>query len=326
MTLGDVRIEVSVLIISYNTREWIGACLSSVREAAQVSRVEIVVVDNASSDGSAEFIESQFPQVRLIRNGTNVGFARAVNQAAAAASGEYLLLLNPDGHAKPKAIDAILDFARLHPEHIIVGGRTVSPTGDLDPRSCWAAPTLWSLFCQATLLSAIWPGSRLFDTEAMGWFGRDRVQVVDIVTGCLLLVAGKDWRLLRGFDERYFVYGEDADLCLRAKALTGRSCAITPEAEMVHIVGSSSTRPQKLELLLNGRIALVRTHLSGWRGAIGVGLIRMGVALRALAEVCRMSRRRTYWREVWAGRARWRDGYSAFENPNSTGACGVRQG
>src|SRR5690606_31610042 len=121
-------------------------------------------------DGSAEHIATQHPQVRLIRNSTNVGFARAVNQAASAASGEYLLLLNPDGYLKPFAVDRLVGFARSHPEYIIVGGRTVSPLGELDPRSCWAAPTLWSLFCQATLLSTLKPRSRMFDSEAMGWF------------------------------------------------------------------------------------------------------------------------------------------------------------
>jgi GT2 family glycosyltransferase len=105
------------------------------------------------------------------------------------------------------------------------------------------------------------------------------------------------------------VYGEDADLCLRARAQLGRTCAVTPAAEMVHAVGASSaTRPAKLELLLNGRIAVARTHLRGWRGAAGAALIVAGVGLRAVIEKLGVSSK-TNWLEVWRRRDRWRRGY-----------------
>jgi GT2 family glycosyltransferase len=306
---GADRIAVSVVVVSYNTRDWLETCLNSVRQAAPTLNVEIIVVDNASADGSADFLEKTFPAVRVIRNSQNAGFAKAVNQGAQVARGEYLLLLNPDGYLKPGAIDALVSFAKHNPQHIICGGRTVTPKGALDPRSCWGAPTLWSLFCNATLLSVIWRGSRLFDPEAMGWFQRDREQTVDIVTGCLLLTRLDDWRRLGGFDERFFVYGEDADLCLRAREQAGRTCAITPNAEMVHAVGASSaTRPDKLELLLKGRIALARTHLSGWKGPAGAALIVGGVWLRAMIERAGINLG-TSWLEVWRRRERWRQGY-----------------
>lgn len=308
-TTPEERPRVSVVVVSYNTREWLKDCLDSVQGATRTADTEIIVVDNASADGSADFIAAAFPQVTLIRNSGNAGFARAVNQGAAAAKGDYILLLNPDGYLKPGAIDALVAFAQANPQHAVIGGRTVTPSGELDPRSCWAAPSIWSLACSALLLSAIRPGSRLFDPESMGWFRRDRVQVVDIVTGCLLLVSAKDWLALGGLDERYFVYGEDADFCLRARTQLGKTCAITPEAEMVHAVGASSaTRPAKLELLLNGRIALVRTHFHGLRRGIGRWLIVAGVWLRAALERTGVNRG-TSWLEVWRRRDRWKLGY-----------------
>lgn len=310
--------DVSVVIISYNTRDWMDKCLSSIAGAATTSKVEVIVVDNASKDGSADYIASAHPEVQLYRNAVNVGFGRAVNQGATHARGEYVMLLNPDGLLHPGAIDKLLAFARGNPQYVIVGGRTVDEHGHMDPRSCWAAPTLWSLLCSATLLSTAFPRSKLFDSEAMGDFQRDRVRPVDIVTGCLLMASLSDWRKLGGFDERYFVYGEDADLCLRAKSLTGRGCAITPEATMVHAVGASSaSRPDKLVLLLKGRVAVARAHLRGWKGPVGASLIVWGVWLRSLLERIGVSRH-TNWREVWRRRESWREGYQPVATQQAT--------
>jgi GT2 family glycosyltransferase len=134
--------SVGVVIVSYNTREWLARCLGALPAAARRHDIDVVVVDNASADGSADMVAREFPSVRLIRSEVNVGFARAVNCGAAAATGDYLLLLNPDGYLEPGAIDNLVAFAEANPDYIVCGGRTVSPAGDLDLGSCWAAPTL----------------------------------------------------------------------------------------------------------------------------------------------------------------------------------------
>ncbi len=306
-------VTVSVVVVSYNVKDWIVRCLGSL--AASTSHdLDLIVVDNASHDGSADAVEAAFPEATVVRNDHNLGFGRAVNQCAELAKGDYLLLLNPDGYVEPGSLDALVDFAQRNPRYVIVGGRTISPEGDLDPRSCWAAPTLWSLASSALMLSTLRPRSTLFDPEAMGDFGRDHPRPVDIVTGCLLLVRLADWRALGGFDERFFMYGEDAELCLRAAAETGRQCAVTPDATMVHAVGASSaTRPDKHELLLAGRITLVRTHWGPVRGRAGAALLVGGVGVRAALERTglggRIGGRDTDWAEVWRRRGRWSRGF-----------------
>ena len=313
---------VSVVVVSYNVRDWIVRCLASI-PAATSHEVEVVVVDNASGDGSADLVAEAFPDATLVRNEHNVGFARAVNMGADLAKGEYVLLLNPDGWPEPGSIDALVAFARAHPDVVIVGGRTVTPDGDLDPRSCWAAPSLWSLASNALMLSTLRPGHPVLDPEAMGGFRRDHARAVDIVTGCLFLVALEDWRALGGFDERFFVYGEDAEFCLRATAATGRACAVTPDAVMVHAVGASSaTRPDKHELLLAGKVTLVRTRWTGPRAAAGSALIVAGVGVRAVAERVGVGGRDTDWAEVWRRRGRWRRGFPPVREGGPLGLDG----
>ena len=184
----DARVspDVSILIVTYRCRDAARACLESLRGKGD-GAYEIVVLDNASGDGTVEMVRSEFPDVRLIASEENLGFALGCNRAAEEARGEYLLLLNPDTVVHEGAVANLLAFARAHPEHGLYGGRTLDPDGSVNPGSCWGAPTLWSLFCFATLLTSAFKRTRLFDPESLGGWKRDTVREVDIVTGCLLL-------------------------------------------------------------------------------------------------------------------------------------------
>lgn len=277
-----------------------------------------MVVDNASGDGTAELIREEFPRVRLLASDENLGFARGVNLAAEAARGEHVLLLNPDTLVHEGAVASLVAFARAHPEHGLYGGRTLWPDGRVCEGSCWGRPSLWSLFCFATMLSSVFKRSRLFDPESLGGWERDSVREVGIVTGCLLLARTDVWRRLGGFDERFFMYGEDADLSLRAWA-AGYRPAITPDAVITHEVGvSSESRPDKLILLMRGKATLLRKHWRGPRRALGLRFLLAGVAVRAFAPTSLRGRhggRPDAWREVWRRRASWLDGYPAAERP-----------
>jgi GT2 family glycosyltransferase len=306
-----LRPDVSILLVTFRCREAAAACLRSIYATTSGVDFEVVVLDNASGDGTVELVTSEFPQARLIASTENLGFARGVNRAAEEANGEFVLLLNPDTEVHPGAIERIVDFARAHPEHGLYGGRTLDPDGRVNPGSCWGAPTLWSLFCFAALLSTAFKHSRVFDPESLGGWQRDSAREVDIVTGCLLLAPRALWQALGGFDTRFFMYGEDADLSIRAKAL-GYRPAITPDAVVTHEIGvSSATREDKLLLLFRGKATLLRKHWRGPRLRAGVFLLEAGVGARALLAVLgrRSEGRAGAWPEVWRERRDWLPGY-----------------
>ncbi|MBF0672928.1 MAG: glycosyltransferase family 2 protein [Salinibacterium sp.] len=298
----------AVIVVSYNTRERTLACLDSIVRARHDTPVRMIVVDNASRDGSADAVAARFPQATLVRAGENLGFARAVNLGAAHAAEEHLVLLNPDTLVGERSLATLREFALEHPEHGLYGGRTLSDAGVLDPSSCWGAPTLWSLLCFATGLSTVFPRSRLFDPESLGSWQRDTVREVPIVTGCLLLMRRRDFEQLGGLDERFFLYGEDAEFSLRA-AKHGHRPVIVPEVSIIHSVGASTgDRGRKMAMVLAGKATLFRTMWRWPRSAIAVGLLRTGVRLRAVLE--RVTRRPdAMWTRAWQLRDSWTPGY-----------------
>lgn len=317
----------TILIISYNTRELTLACLRSVFEQARDAAFEVIVVDNQSSDGSADAVAAAFPQVKLIRAERNLGFAGANNLAAKEASGDYLLLLNPDTVVLDKAIDKLLAFAKANPEAGIWGGRTVFADGSLNPASCWAKATLWSLWCQATFLTAAFRRTRLFNPEAFGGWRRDTVRQVDIVSGCFFLIRRDLWEQLNGFDPAFFMYGEEADLCLRAHKLGARPL-VTPDATIVHYGGASEkVRAGKLVRLFKAKALLFERHASPTRTAVAKHLLDLWVLTRlaafALLRRFKPARRNEYdtWREVWTQRQAWHNLDAASVTPSSATAA-----
>ncbi|PWJ12893.1 glycosyltransferase family 2 protein [Jannaschia seohaensis] len=309
--------DLTVIVISYNTRALTLAALRTLYAQTSETDMEVIVLDNASADGSADAIAAAFPQARLIRAPENLGFARANNVAAARARGAWLLLLNPDTEIRDRAVDRLMAFARAHPSHGIYGGRTVFPDGTLNPTSCWGRITLWSVLCSATGLTAAFPRSRLFNPETIGGWGRDSVREVDIVTGCFLLIPRALWDRLGGFDLKYFMYGEEADLCLRAGRL-GYRPVVTPEAEIMHLVGASAnTRADRAVRVARARATLIRDHWPAWKVPLGLGAMWAGVGLRRLVSAARAraggparAGAAALWREVWRARRVWLAGYA----------------
>lgn len=301
--------EMDIVLVTYNSARWITRCLSSLPAALDGVHAEIIVVDNASGDGSAHLVETRHPEVTLIRNSTNTGFGAAVNLGANRGRAPWVLLLNPDMEARPGSLRALLAFAKSHPGHGLYGGRTLTPDGDVEPSSCWGLPTLWSTTCFAFGLSTAFRRSRLFDQESLGTWQRDSVREVGMVTGCLLLVDRPTWNRLGGFDERYFVYGEDADLAARAHAI-GLRPIITPSAEVVHAIGqSSSGAAGSRPLVLAGKVTYLRIHFRGFAQVLALALLRLGVALRALGSA--LSGRSRKWVATWNRRAEWWNGFPA---------------
>lgn len=312
----------SILIVSYNTREMTLACLRSVVAETRVPH-EILLLDNASRDGSAAAVAAEFPQVRLLAETANHGFARANNILAARARGDWLLLLNPDTVVLDGAIDRLMDFAARRPEAGIWGGRTVYADGSLNPTNCWRQMSLWSLLCQATGLAGLFPGSEILNPEAYGRWPRDSEREVEIVTGCLFLIRRSFWERLGGFDLSFVMYGEEADLCRRA-VLAGARPRVTPEATIIHHLGASTNlRSDRQVLVLKAKVTLVERHFPAWQKPLARLLIRLlprsraltaGLAARVTGRAELAARARA-WAEVWARRAEWRSGYPALPHP-----------
>lgn len=309
--------EVSVLVISYNTRDMTLACLRSLEEETHTSH-EVIVVDNASSDGSADAIAATFPEMTLVRSDKNLGFAGGNNLAAEHARGRYILLLNPDTLVLDGAVDKLLAFAAEVPHARIWGGRTLFPDGRLNPSSCWRRMTLWNTFCRTSGLTGLFPNSPLFNSESYGGWDRRAVRAVDSVSGCMFLVEREFWRKLSGFDLSYFMYGEEADLCLRARRL-GAMPHVTPDAVIIHY-GSASLPDQaeKMVLLLRAKIELAKRHFPAWQRHFGIALLRLWPLSRLIATSVasfvsrkpKVAATRRMWSAVWARRAVWSAGYS----------------
>ncbi len=305
--------DATVIIVSYNTRALTLSCLASVfQETAKIS-FDVVVVDNDSHDGSPKAITEAFPQVQVLALEENIGFAAANNLAARESSRRYIVLLNPDTVVLDRAIERLVQFADSLDADGIVGGRTLYPDGTLNPTSCWGSPTLWSLACRSLGLSTLFRGTSIFDPESLGRWQRDTEQVVDIVSGCFLLIPRRLWDRLGGFAEEYFMYGEDTDLNIRARKL-GHLSRLTPSATIIHLGGASEPlREDKLVRLLTAERKLLRHH---WRRSlrlVALPLHSFGVWLRSLparTTAFAASRRRLSnadsWRRAWTRRSEWR--------------------
>ena len=308
----DNSVDVTIVIVSHNTCELTCACVESVyAQSRDPQRMQVILIDNKSVDGSAAALASRFPQLTLISSAENLGFAGANNLGSERATGEYLLLLNPDTVVLDHAIDKLLDFAKAHPEAHIFGGRTYFGDGTLNPASCWRKPSLWSVLCIACGLTALFPRSRLFNREAYGNWKRDSVRDVDIVSGCFLLMRRDLWKELGGFDPAIFMYGEEADLCWRALKL-GKRCLINPEAKIIHYGGASEkVRADKMVRLFSAKAKLFRRHWKTATAHLGIFALDLWAASRlaAFSVLSRIFKGRAdsyqTWLNIWQRRKEW---------------------
>lgn len=309
--------EVSIIIVSYNTRDLTIACIGSVLAETKIP-YEVVVVDNASSDGSAKAIAETFPDVTLLAEDTNHGFAAAHAVAVPHCRAPLLLLLNPDTLVLDQAIDRLVAFSRARPEARIWGGRTVFADRSLNPYSCWRRMSLWTVFCRTAGLTGLFPNSALFNAEEYGGWARDTEREVDIVTGCLLLISREFWDELGGFAPEYTMYGEDADLCLRARARGARP-AISPEATIVHYgAASEPVASDRIVRVLRAKAELIKSHFGPVTRPLSLALLKAFPASRAIATgvLHRLSANPSHetanrvWKDVWRRRGEWVGGFT----------------
>lgn len=250
--------DISVIIVGWNARHYLELCLESLTTTPPRRSMEIIVVDNASSDGSVEMIEAKFPQVKLIRNNENLGFAKGNNVGIRQCRGRYIALVNPDVIVFPGCLDALGNFLDQNPKVGNVGPRVLNP--DMTMQStCRRFPTIWNNFCMATGLATAFKESRFLAGEHMFYFAHDRMLPVDVLVGCFSMIRRETFDEVGLLDERLFMYGDDVDWCRRCwKA--GWQVVFFPEAKAIHDRGKI-TAPYPVRFA----VAQQRSVLYYWR-------------------------------------------------------------
>lgn len=232
--------DVSVIIVNWNTAQVTCDCLESVYQQTTGVEFEAIVIDNASSDDSIAMFKESFPQVILIENSDNRGFAAANNQGMAIARGRYILLLNSDTVVLENAIEKTVRFADSRSDAAVIGCRVLNPDRSLQP-TCFMYPSVLNMVLSSSYLYKVFPNSKFFGRERMSWWDRNDVRDVEVVTGCFMLVRREAMQQVGMMDERFFMYGEEADWCYRFKQ-SGWRVIFMPDAQIIHLGGASSNQ------------------------------------------------------------------------------------
>lgn len=239
--------DLSIIIVNYNTKELLKKCLESIfRLPPSPWRYEVIVVDNNSSDGSVREIRrwkrergGERPELKLVENKKNLGFARANNLGLRKAGGEFILFLNPDTIVPPKTIPILVDYLRKHPRVGVVTCRVELPSGELDDACRRGFPTPWNAFCHFAGLDRLFSRIRFFSGYTLGYLPADKIQEIDACCGAFFLTRKKILEEIGSFDEKFFWYGEDLDLCFRIKQ-RGYKIIYYPKVKIIHYKGASS--------------------------------------------------------------------------------------
>ena len=269
----------SVVVVSYNTREMTSQCLRELLIDLGDTAAEVFVVDNGSHDGSVAAIRGAFPEVRLIETGRNAGFAAANNLAIARAAGEFVLLLNSDAFVRPGSISALLGYLQTHPSAAAVGPRLLNADGSLQ-LSCYKFPGPARAFCEHTLLTAAFPNHWLIG-DYRRW-PHDAERDVDFVIGACMLVRRSAIQQVGMLDEQFFMYFEETDWCKRFHA-AGLSVGFTPGAVVTHLNGGSGKeQPDRVfnESRRSGERYIIKHH-----GRAGLAVVHTLTVAGALLRI-----------------------------------------
>ena len=272
--------DLTVVIVNYRVKYLLEQTLRSVEQAMQGMTGEVIVVDNLSGDDSIAFSRERHPQVRYIENQENVGFARANNQAIMQARGEYTLILNPDTIITPQCLEEGIAWMKSHPKCGAIGARMMDGNGVFLPESKRSFPTPWVSFCKIFGLSKLFPRSPLFAKYHLRYLSDQEPQCIDILSGAYMLCRTSVLQQLGGFDEDFFMYGEDIDLSYRiVKAGYENWFLPTP---MVHYKGESTHKDSMryVRVFYDAMLIFYRKHFPRFN-VIFYPIVKLGVMVRA---------------------------------------------
>jgi len=282
-------VDLSVVVLSWNTRELVRSCLAALEEAGIHSLGEVVLVEQDSRDGTAGMVEEEFPWVRLFRAGKNLGYAAGNNLGASRARGRWLCLLGSDTRVRPGALEGLVSFLEENPEYGAAAPKLVGPGGEVQ-RACMNFPGLLTALTFDNFLSRFPPGKWIQDRYYMRGFDHLSPRDVDQPPGTCLVLGRKDYLAMGGMDPGLFLFFNDVDLCRRIRA-GGRKIRYLPSSEVVHLGGASTSRYGRMAVQWQlDRLAYYRKWYGSWVGP----LLKLLVLERA-------------WEERWAIRKRLAD-------------------
>lgn len=235
--MGD---RLSIIIVNYNTRDLLLDCLRSIAASSDTFDKQVIVVDNASADGSVDAVRREFPAYTVLASPENLGFSRANNLGLEHATGDYVLLLNPDTVVEPDVFAKTAEYLKAHPDVGMVSCKLVLANGRLDLACRRSFPSLWDGFCRAAGLSALFPKSRLFSRYNMTYLDEDATCEVESIVGAFMFVRRQALDQVGLLDPRFFMYAEDLDWCYRFRQ-AGWKIVYHPAARTRHFKGQSSS-------------------------------------------------------------------------------------
>lgn len=276
-------LDFSIIIVSYNVREFLRQALLSLRRALAGLSAEIFVVDNASDDGSAAMVRAQFPECRLIENDSNLGFAAANNLALKQSRGRFLVLLNPDTVVQEDTFSALRDFMHSHPATGMAGCKVLNPDGSLQLACRRSFPTPWVAFTKLSGLSALFPRSRWFGRYNLTYLPEDETCEVEAISGSFMVARREAVAQVGLLDESFFMYGEDLDWCFRFRA-AGWQIHYYPGTQIVHFKGESSKRSSldSLHVFYQAMGLFVRKHFRRRLFVLSYWLLHAAIWVRAI--------------------------------------------
>jgi len=280
--------DLSIIIVNYNVKYFLEQCLHSVLKSSRNIKSEIFVVDNNSVDGSCSMVKEKFPELTLIENKENVGFARANNQAIKKASGQYILILNPDTVVEEDTIEKCLEFMNNNRDAGSLGVKMIDGKGNFLPESKRSLPTPTVAFYKIFGLSALFPKSKRFGQYHLGFLDKEEIHEVDVLPGAFVLIRKKIMDQIGLLDEDFFMYGEDIDLSYRIK-LAGFKNYYFPKTTIIHYKGESTKKSSINYVIVfyNAMIIFAKKHFSKKNASFFSFLINIAIYFRAIFAILR---------------------------------------
>jgi GT2 family glycosyltransferase len=286
MPLNEDPPVLSIVIVSYYVREFLEQCLDSIRNSSPPAGLEIIVVDNNSKDGTAEMVQTRFPDVLLLENETNPGFGAACNQGLARARGKYILFLNPDTLVQPATLQRGVAYLDEQADVGLISCKVLRADGALELGCRRSFPTPATALYRLTGLSKLFPRNKKFGSYNLTYLEEDGVHDVDAVSGSYMMARTAPVRELNGFDPDFFMFGEDLDLCYRLKK-RGWRIQYVPNASIIHFRGRSSRSNTLVSRLAfyNAMFIFSRKHVLQHLGFIPRGVLFLGIFVNALFKI-----------------------------------------